>query len=139
MSKSKTNEILRLYGLYLLPRNEKEELASASRRAQIERTPADWLSSSKYGIMVHWIAATMPRSGPPQPFCDSVQKFDVEHFADTIKETGAAYLIFTLAHGVQKFPVPLKSVDTVLRGRTCNMAANGRRPASLLLRPFAFF
>lgn len=119
ISKSKTEEILRLYGLYLLTQKQKAALAAAAQRARKERAPTDWFRAAKYGIMVHWIAATQPRSGPPKPFCDAVRDFDVLRFADTVKEIGAEYLIFTLAHGIQKFPAPLKSVDAVLPGRTC--------------------
>jgi alpha-L-fucosidase len=70
--------------------------------------------------MVHWIAATQPRTGPQKAFCEAVRDFDVQRFADMVKETGATYLIFTLAHGVQKFPAPLESVEPVLPGRTCS-------------------
>ena len=119
ISKSKTDEILRLYGLYLLTGKEKVTLAGESRRAFSKRAPTQWFQSAKYGVMVHWIAATMPRSGPQKPFCEAVRDFDVRRFADMVKETGASYLIFTLAHGIQKYPAPLKSVDAVLPGRTC--------------------
>jgi hypothetical protein len=120
VSKSKADEIMRIYGLYLVTHKEKVAPAAGAQRARGERAPTGWLRSAKYGLMVHWIAATQPRSGPQKPFCEAVRDFDVQRFADMVKGTGAEYLIFTLAHGVQKFPVPLKSVDTVLPGRTCS-------------------
>ena len=82
------------------------------------RVDAGWLQAAKYGIMVHWLPNSMPQSGPPKEYCQAVRDFDVERFADTVKETGAGYLIFTIAQ-LQYFPMPMRSVDAVLSGRTC--------------------
>ncbi|MGQ0834196.1 MAG: alpha-L-fucosidase [Gammaproteobacteria bacterium] len=118
--KAARGEFVRIYGLYLLSKEARRAAAEADRRALAVRTDADWLRQARYGLMVHWMPSTMPRSGPGKPFCDAVRDFDVEEFAATVKETGAAYLIFTLAHGYQYFPAPFSSVDEVLPGRTCN-------------------
>lgn len=119
-SKSKTDEILRLYALYLFTPKEKGWLAKGAERARQQRAPTAWFRAAKYGLMVHWGAASQPRSGPQEPFCEAVRDFDVQRFAGMVQETGAAYLIFTLTHGIHAFPLPLKSVDAVLPGRTCS-------------------
>jgi hypothetical protein len=37
-----------------------------------------------------------------------------------VQSAGADYVIFTLAHGIQKFPGPFQAVDAVMPGRTCS-------------------
>jgi alpha-L-fucosidase len=117
---SRSNEFLRVYGLYLYSPKAKAELARTAERARKHRASTNWLQQAKYGLMVHWAASTAPRSGPQPNFCDAVKSFDVTRFADMVQATGARYLIFTLAHGIQKFPTPLKAVDAVVSDRTCS-------------------
>jgi len=112
-------ELVRIYGVYLLPAAGKRAMVAAYDRAMKLRADAGWLRQAKYGLMVHWMPATTPRHGAPKPFCDAVRDFDVKRFAETADTAGAAYVVFTLAHGIQYFPSPLKSVDPVLSGRTC--------------------
>jgi len=132
--KSKSGEILRLYGLYLYSPQAKAALAAAAERARKECASTGWFQTAQYGLMVHWAASTAPRSGQPPPFCDAVQDFDVPRFADMVRSTGAAYLVFTLAHGIQKFPAPFQAVDAVARGRTCTRDLPGELADALAQR-----
>jgi len=117
--KSKSGEILRLYGLYLYSPQAKAALAAVAERARKARASTGWFRQAKYGLMVHWAAGTAPRTGASPPFCDAVQDFDVPRFADMVQATGAGYLVFTLAHGIQKFPAPFQTVNAVAPDRTC--------------------
>lgn len=118
LHKSETAEILRLNSLYLITPAARRAEQLADKRAQAMRVDTNWLHAAKYGIMVHWLPHSMPQSGPPKQYCQAVRDFNVERFADLVKETGAGYLIFTIAQ-LQYFPMPMHSVDAVLSGRTC--------------------
>ena len=83
------------------------------------RPNTDWLANCRYGIGVHWTAQTVPRSGSPLPFQRAVEAFNVEAFVGGIVESGADYLIFTVAHALQMIPAPHSVVDAILPGRTC--------------------
>lgn len=118
LRKSGTAEILRLNSLRLVSPEVRRATQHADGRANAMRVDAGWLRSAKYGVMVHWLPNTMPRSGPKKEYCQAVRDFDVERFADMVKETGAGYVIFTLAQ-LQYFAMPLHAVDAVLPARTC--------------------
>jgi alpha-L-fucosidase len=118
LGKSGTAEILRLNSLRLVSPEARRATQLAHERARAMRADAAWLRRAKYGVMVHWLPHSMPQAGPPKEYCQAVRDFDVECFADMVKETGAGYLIFTIAQ-LQYFPMPMHSVDGVLSGRTC--------------------
>jgi alpha-L-fucosidase len=118
LHKSDTAEVLRLNSLSLISPAAQRAEQLADKRAQAIRVDTSWLRAAKYGIMVHWLPHSMPQSGPPKEYCQAVRDFDVERFADMVKQTGAGYLIFTIAQ-LQYFPMPMHSVDAVLSGRTC--------------------
>ena len=80
---------------------------------------SDFLHAAKYGLFVHWTADSRPAGGgPPAPFADAVNAFDVTRFRDQVLDAGAGYVIFTIAHGRQFFPFPSPALDAVLPGRT---------------------
>ncbi len=83
------------------------------------RANADWLAACTYGVGIHWTAKSTPRSGPPVPFPNAVDQFDVDHFANTIAETGADYVLFTCTHALQMLPAPHPDIESILPGRTC--------------------
>lgn len=116
--KSGTAEILRVRSLHLVSREAQRAMQIEEKRASAMRADTDWLRRAKYGIMVHWLPNSMPRTGPKKEYCQAVRDFDVERFADMVKSTGADYLIFTLAQ-LQYFPMPLHAADAVLPDRTC--------------------
>lgn len=82
------------------------------------RADARWMPRARYGVMFHWTKRTLPRSGPPKPYSDAVEAFDVERFADQVASTGAGFVVLTTAHSDQYFPAPIRSLDRVLPGRT---------------------
>jgi alpha-L-fucosidase len=111
---------MKLYSLELVSPSAKARRAAAKQRAAAKRAKTDWFAAAKYGIMVHWLTSTTPRRGQPKPFPNAVRDFNVDAFADTIKHTGASYLIFTAVHGVQWFPGPSQTHERIMPGRTCD-------------------
>ena len=47
----------------------------------------DWMSNARYGLMVHFL---------PGDQYQYIESFDAETFADDCKESGAAYVLFTI-------------------------------------------
>jgi hypothetical protein len=119
LKKSATPEILRLYQLQLVSPAAERAAKVASQRALAMRADASWMRSAKYGLMMHWLPNTTPRSGPAKPYCEAVRDLDVNRLAQTAKDAGADYFIFSLAQR-QFFPMPLRAADAVLSGRTCD-------------------
>jgi hypothetical protein len=111
---------MKLYSLELISPSAEKAQEDAKHLALLKRASTNWFSAAKYGLMVHWIPGIMPRRGPAKPICDAVHDFNVDSFADMVKQTGAAYLIFTSVHGIQWFPGPSAVHDRVLPGRTCD-------------------
>ncbi|MDR2761707.1 MAG: alpha-L-fucosidase [Planctomycetaceae bacterium] len=71
-----------------------------SREPQPERT--DWILKRGYGIFVHYLnniqndAEHVSSLGKSTSWDDCVNEFNVEIFADRMKEAGAGYVIFTV-------------------------------------------
>jgi len=84
-----------------------------------KRANTDWLAACRYGVSPHWTAQTMPRKGPPLPFQQAVDAFDVPAYLDAVAATGADYLIFGATHALQMPPAPNPVIDRILPGRTC--------------------
>jgi hypothetical protein len=68
--------------------------------------------------MMHWLPNTMPAYGDAKPYCQAVRDLDVNKLAETVKQAGADYFIFSLAQR-QFFPMPLRAADAVMPGRAC--------------------
>lgn len=120
VKKSAANEILRIYGLYLTPVEAKPQKVEEVKRAQAARADSTWLRNARYGVMFHWTPQTQPRNGAAKPFCEAVHDFNVSAFVRMIEDTGAAYVIFTSAHGNQRLPAPIAALERVLPNRTCS-------------------
>ena len=104
------------------------------------RADARWMARALYGVMFHWTKRTMPRSGPPRSYADSVDAFDVERFAEQVASTGAGFVVLTTAHSDQYLPAPIRALDRVLPGRTSRrdliadlLGALGKRNVRLVL------
>ena len=117
--KPETGEVMNLYTLELTPLAAKETIAAARERAREMRASTDWFVAAKYGVTFHWTVRTQPRRGPQKPFPDAVRDFDVNAFADMVKETGAGYIIFTSTHAPHWFPAPIQTIERILPGNTC--------------------
>ena len=96
--------------------------------------PTDWFAACRYGIGFHWTAQTVPRSGPPRPFEEAVDRFQLDRFIESIEESGADYVIFTVAHGLQKLPCPHPVLDDLLPGRTTSRDLVGEIADALVRR-----
>jgi len=83
------------------------------------RANTDWLAKCRFGIGVHWTAQTVPKKGPPLPFQEAVDAFDVKRFVDAMVHAGADYLLFTATHALQMLPAPNPVIDKICPGRTC--------------------
>jgi len=83
------------------------------------RANTDWLADCRFGIGIHWTAQTVPRTGPAKPFAQAVADFDLEGFLAAIERSGADYVLFTIAHALQRLPAPHPVLDRILPGRTC--------------------
>ncbi len=134
VKKSAANEILRIYGLYLIPVKAKPQRAEAAKRVQAARSDPTWFRNAKYGLMFHWTPGVKPRNGKEEPFCDAVRDFNVSAFVRMIEDAGAAYVIFTTAHGTQWLPAPIAAVEKVLPNRTCSRDLLGDLASALAQR-----
>ncbi|WP_162029346.1 MULTISPECIES: alpha-L-fucosidase [unclassified Lentimonas] len=98
----------------------------AARQAQLERAQAikgdsSWMVEGKYGLFVHFSANMYGWNRKEKRadwFQESVKMFDVQHFADQVERTGAAWVTFTATHQGFLWPAPNQAVDAVMPGRT---------------------
>ena len=110
-----------------------------TQRALAMRADPSWFQKARYGMMVHWTKQSMPRQGDQKPYAQAVEAFDVEAFADTMKSTGAGFVVFTTSHAFQYFPAPLKSLDSILPGRTATRDLPADLAAALNKRGMKLF
>jgi hypothetical protein len=110
------------------------------RKALALRADPTWFQQARFGTMVHWTSQSMPLAGDPLPYDQAVAAFDVDAFADQMKQTGAGFVVFTTSHAHQYFPAPLAALDRILPGRTAKRdlvadlaAALGKRGLKLML------
>jgi hypothetical protein len=92
--------------------------AALTHRALAMRSDSTWFQQARYGMMVHWTKQSAPLQGEPKSYEQAVADFDVEAFAETMKSTGAGFVVFTTSHAMQYFPAPLAALDKILPGRT---------------------
>lgn len=94
---------------------------SGIKRSDPDYKTADttWFSNCRYGISFHWTAQSSPRSGELLPFRKAVENFRLAGFLDSIKESGADYVIFTATHALQTLPCPNEFTEQILAGRSC--------------------
>ena len=83
------------------------------------RANTDWLAGCRFGIGIHWTAQTVPRTGPAKAFAQAVADFDLKGFLAALDRSGADYVLFTIAHALQRLPAPHPALDRILPGRTC--------------------
>ena len=82
-----------------------------------------WMPGS-FGVSYHWTAGIV-RDNSPSPstwgaaeWNRSVNAFDTEALAESAQQSGADYVIFTVAHALQQLPCPSARLDRILPGRT---------------------
>jgi hypothetical protein len=106
------------YSLELIPVSAAKQVKSEIKRATAARPNMKWFTKLQYGVMFHWTAQSMPKTGKQKAYKDAVKDFDVNKFASMVKETGADYVIFTTNHASPHFPAPLKEWEKVHPGWT---------------------
>jgi hypothetical protein len=120
-SKPKNAEaVMYFHSLEIIPEPAKASIIESKKRAAKLRSKTDWFVNAKYGVMFHYSSTVYPRSGPRKPFDQAVREFNVDKFVEMVKKTGAGYVFFFVSHGIFWFPAPIKTVEEILPGRTCD-------------------
>jgi hypothetical protein len=112
-----TSPVGKVFSLEIVKPEVQAKLADQAARGA---APTDWMVQAKYGVMVHWTSQSKPEQGSPLAYCQAVQNFDAQRFADVLDEMGAGYVVFTTSHAEFYFPGPNKVIDEILPGRTCS-------------------
>lgn len=112
--------VMVFHSLDIIPVSAKPILLEKKEKALRLRSNTDWFVNSKYGVMFHYSPTVYPRRGPRKPFNEAVRDFDVKKFVEMVQETGAGYVYFFVSHAIFWVPAPIKAVDDILPGRTCD-------------------
>ena len=104
-----------VYSIELVLPGIRDRLGKAAAALRADCT---WFRQAKYGLMFHWVPGVFPRSGDPKPYAEAVRDFKVGAFVDQVVQTGAGFVTLTTSHALHYFPAPLKSLDSILPGRT---------------------
>lgn len=110
-----------------------------NKRALAMRADTSWFQNARYGMMVHWTKQSMPLRGDQKSYEQAVADFDVEAFADTMKSTGAGFVVVTTSHAMQYFPAPIKALDAIIPGRTTTRDLPADLAAALKKRGMKLF
>lgn len=111
----KPGQELELYSLELIHADAKKSIEEKVNKI---RSSTQWMVDAKYGLQFHWTSMSQPRYGMKKLYTDAVRDFDVDAFADMVRETGAGYIIFTTSHAEYYFPAPIKAIDKIMLGHT---------------------
>jgi hypothetical protein len=93
--------------------------SAAADAADSIEAKTDWFRRAGYGVFVHFLAKVQndPTSiqslGRRTSWDECVRGFDVERFADAMKETGAGYVIFTVNQQTQFLLAPNAAFDRI--------------------------
>ena len=112
--------VMSFHSLEIIPETAREAIAKEKQRAKKLKSSTDWFVDAKYGVMFHYSPTVYPRHGARKSFDQAVRDFDVNQFVEMVLETGAGYVFFFISHALFWFPAPLKTVEEILPGRTCN-------------------
>ena len=108
----------RVYYIEMIPRKALPAIKAKEAQAAALRPSTAPIAKEGYGLFIHWTDRTKPRYGPMKPYEEAVNDFDVEMFADQMKELGASYVIFTAEHVSDWFCAPIKAWDKYHPGKT---------------------
>jgi hypothetical protein len=83
------------------------------------RSKATWMSKAPMGMMYQWgqWGANQKGQGSAWPSC--YEKMDWAAFAQRLKDEGADFLVWSITFGRYYVAAPIKSIDNLLPGRTC--------------------
>ncbi|MBN1420862.1 MAG: discoidin domain-containing protein [Planctomycetes bacterium] len=85
-------------------------LAAIPARGGPESRRTDWFRKAGYGVFVHYLSGlqndreSIHSLGRQTPWDECVREFDTERFAETMREVGAGYVIFTVMQ-IQRFMI----------------------------------
>lgn len=120
-----------LLALELLPSGAVEAHRRAIRRC---RADATWLGNATYGLMVQWGEWSFPKTGPKARWPAQILAFDVERFADVAAKAGVGYVVWSATWRSYYFPAPIRAIDEVIPGRTCERDLVGELATALRKR-----
>ena len=76
-----------------------------------------WLRECKWGVMFHYLASPPSSDDPavmtPERWNERVNSFDVDGFAEAVRQTGAGYVIFTVGQGSGFYCSPNSAYDEI--------------------------
>ncbi len=119
--KSNNNKDEIQFRIFSLELVRKDSLPEIKRRVQELKADISWMTEGKYGLFTHWSPLCYPLYGDiraDQTYEEGVNRFDIDAYVEKVVETGAAWVVFTTAHGPQFWPGPNKTLDRILPGRT---------------------
>lgn len=108
----------RIFSLELV---RKKAVPEIHKRANDLKADVSWMIEGKYGLFTHWSPLCYPLHGntrADETYEEGVNQFDVDAYVEKVVETGAAWVVFSTAHGPQFWPGPNKTLDRILPGRT---------------------
>jgi len=70
------------YSLELIPVSAAKQVKSEIKRATAARPDTKWFTKMQYGVMFHWTAQSMPKTGKQKSYKDAVKDFDVGYWLD---------------------------------------------------------
>ncbi|MFW5798609.1 MAG: hypothetical protein ACOCXX_03030, partial [Planctomycetota bacterium] len=77
-----------------------------------------WMQKGPYGLMVHWLMATAPKEGAHiSDWNEKVDRFDLDTMIDTVADSGAGWLIFTLGQNEGVYNTHNAYLESILPGR----------------------
>ncbi len=104
-----------ILGLELI---DKDHYDAYLKRVEKFRGDTSWMCKRTYGIMFQWGGWTWPQKGEKAPWPEPINNFDVELFADLMEEMGAGWITWSVTHGGQHMPAPIKARDKIKPGFT---------------------
>jgi len=106
--------------LFLLISTQGYAQLSESRIPPEREGHTDWFKKAGWGVFVHYlykVQCTGPRittmDGDSTDWNKCVNEFDTEKFAEQIRSTGAAYVIFTMQQRTRHLIAPNKTYDKI--------------------------
>ncbi len=121
--------------LHLLNREDEKDFYA---RVKAFRSDTSWLRDAQFGLMFQWGGWVFPQHGDKKPWPQMIDNFDVEKFADMVNDTAAGYVVWSATWQKYLFPAPIKTIDDIEPGRTCERDLIGEIADSLKQRDIRF-
>jgi hypothetical protein len=96
---------------------ESDKPAYETRVTDFKSYPS-WFSHAKYGLMLQYGPWGYPKTGDHKSLEDFANEFDVPRFVNTVKATGASYVIWSISLCTYQLAAPIKSVENIMGNHT---------------------